>query len=510
MKSADGPRAAGACGDWRAPRRFALVLAALVFIAFWNVLLGLDTFVVRDYGIFSYPVAFFQRQCFWKGELPWWNPLNCCGLPFLAQFNTLALYPLSLIYLLLPLTWSLPFFCLLHLFLGGMGMYFLAARWTGSRAGAALAGVVFAFNGLALNFLMWPSHIATFAWMPWVLLLTEAGWKAGGRKLVPAALAAAMQVLAGGPESIFFTWLILLVVGLMECGRGEVAARVLARRFFLMGILAVCLASAQWLPSADFALHCNRNTNYGTLEWSMPAWGWGNFLAPMFQTSKWHGMAVQVTQYWTRVVLRGNRSCVFGGGGFVAAEGVAGLADRRVCGGQPGPGAGRPCARLSLVEAMVPFPGPFSFSNQVCYHHIGAPAVVGGVRRESLRELAARRGALLAGGNVVRRRDRHSGWDDFVVRPALSRGRQFVAGHTGQRGVAPGFFGGVFVGGLFFCHAARRNAVGVFGCCQWSAGLIWSPRCPGRTRRWTLRFTNRALDKCLTNSTRNQTRRNPG
>jgi hypothetical protein len=341
MKSADAPRAAGACGDWRAPRRFALVLAAMVFIAFWNVLLGLDTFVVRDYGIFSYPVAFFQRQCFWKGELPWWNPLSCCGLPFLAQFNTLALYPLSLIYLLLPLTWSLPFFCLLHLFLGGMGMYFLAARWTGSRAGAALAGVVFAFNGLALNFLMWPSHIATFAWMPWVLLLTEAGWKAGGRTLVPAALAAAMQVLAGGPESIFFTWLILLVIGLMECGRGEVAARVLARRFFLMGILAVCLASAQWLPSADFALHCNRNTNYGTSQWSMPAWGWGNFLAPMFQTSEWQGMAVQVTQYWTQsyyagigvvflavVALwrrRGWRVWLLGG--FVAASLVLALGD---------------------------------------------------------------------------------------------------------------------------------------------------------------------------------------
>src|SRR5277367_5403443 len=115
-------RAADAGGDWCAPRRFALVLAALVFAAFWNVLLGLDTFAVRDFGIFSYPVAFFQRQCFWKGQLPWWNPFNCCGLPFLAQLNTLSLYPLSLIYLLLPLTWSLPFFCLLHLFLGGMGM----------------------------------------------------------------------------------------------------------------------------------------------------------------------------------------------------------------------------------------------------------------------------------------------------------------------------------------------------------------------------------------------------
>ena len=332
------------------------------------------------FGIFSYPVASFQRQCFCQGELPWWNPLNCCGLPFLAQFNTLSLYPPSLIYLLLPLTWSLPFFCLLHLFLGGMGAYFLAARWTGSRAGAALAGAAFAFNGLTLNLLMWPSHIATFAWMPWVILLTETGWKAGGRKLVPAALAAALQVLAGGPESIVFTWSILLVMGLIECATGEVPTRVWARRFLMMGLLAVCLASAQLLPTADFALDCNRNTHYGTSKWSMPAWGWANFLVPMFQTTEWQGMAVQATQVPDPVVLRGDRNCVFGGGGFVAAESLAGLGDRWVCCGQSDPGAGRPCARLSLVATTASVPGTFSFSNQVCDYSIGAPALAGGVR----------------------------------------------------------------------------------------------------------------------------------
>jgi hypothetical protein len=338
--AADVPRAAGTGGDWCSPRRFALVLAVLIFVPFWNVLLGLDTFAVRDFGLFSYPCASFQRQCFWQGELPWWNPLSCCGLPFLAQFNTLALYPPALIYLLLPLTWSLPFFCLLHLFLGGMGMYFLAARWTGSRAGAALAGVVFAFNGLALNFLMWPSHTATFAWMPWVILLTEAGWKAGGRKLVPATLAAALQILAGGPESILFTWLILLAMGLVECGRGTAAAGVLARRFFLMGILAVCLAAAQLLPSADFALHCSRNTHYAASEWAMPAWGWANFLVPMFQTAGWQGMAVQFNQYWTSSYYAGIGVVFLAAvalwrrvwrvwliGGFVAASLVLALGD---------------------------------------------------------------------------------------------------------------------------------------------------------------------------------------
>ncbi len=292
-------RAAPTPADWCGPRRFALLLAALILAAFWKVLLGFETFAVRDFGFFSYPVACFQKECFWKGQLPWWNPLNCCGLPFLAQFNTLALYPFSLIYLLLPLTWSLPFFCLAHLFLGGMGMYFLASRWTGSSAGAALAGVAFAFNGLTLNFLMWPSHIATFAWLPWVILLTETGWREGGRKLVPAALAGAMEVLAGGPETILFTWLIVAALALQERRKKTVPAGLLARRFFLMGVLALCLSAVQWLPFADLAMHSSRNAGYAKSEWSMPAWGWANFLVPLFHTGPWQSLAVQPTQHWT-------------------------------------------------------------------------------------------------------------------------------------------------------------------------------------------------------------------
>jgi hypothetical protein len=72
-----------------------------------------------------------------------------------------------------------------------------------------------------------------------------------------------------------------------------------------MGFLALCLAGPQLLPFADFALHGNRDTSYATSAWAMPAWGWGNFLVPMFQTLNWQGMAVQATQYWTESYYAG-------------------------------------------------------------------------------------------------------------------------------------------------------------------------------------------------------------
>src|SRR5437016_1175098 len=205
-----------ASGDWLTPSRFALMLGLLILATFPQVLLGLETFVVRDFGFFAYPLAHFQRECFWRGELPLWNPFNNCGLPFLAQWNTMPLYPPALMYLVLPLTWALSFFSLVHLFWAGLGMYFLACRWTGNRFAAALAGVIFAFNGLSLNLLMWPSHIATLSWMPWVVLAVERAWQEGGRKCYLAGLIGALQMLAGGPETIFFTWLLLLMMWLAQ------------------------------------------------------------------------------------------------------------------------------------------------------------------------------------------------------------------------------------------------------------------------------------------------------
>ena len=286
---------------WFTPWRFALLLALLVFAAFPQVILGLETFVVRDYGFFAYPLAHFQQDCFRHGELPLWDPYNNCGVPFLAQWNTMPLYPPTLIYLLLPLQWSLSFFCLLHLWLAGFGMYFLARRWTaGNSFAAAFAGVAFAFNGLTLNLLMWPSHIATLSWMPWVVLAVELAWREGGRKIILAAFAGALQMLAGGPEIIFLTWILLLVLWIQQFVKDESPRVLILWRFPLVVALVIALAAVQLLPFLDLAAHSQRSAGFADTRWSMPGWGWANFLVPMAFGRTWtEGVFFQNGQYWT-------------------------------------------------------------------------------------------------------------------------------------------------------------------------------------------------------------------
>jgi hypothetical protein len=318
---------------WFTPWRFALLLALLILAMFPQVLPGLETFVIRDYGFFAYPLAHFQRECFWHGELPFWNPYNNCGVPFLAQWNTMPLYPPSLIYLLLPLPWSLSFFCLLHLWFAGFGMFFLARRWTGLRraevssffyarnawpvsahlsgnaatatqAGnsfaAAFAGVAFAFNGLTLNLLMWPSHIATLSWMPWVILAVESAWREGGRKIIFAAFLGAMQMLAGGPEIILLTWILLLALWIQQFVKGESPRVSMFWRFPLVVALVIGLAAVQLLPFLDLAAHSQRSAGYADTRWSMPGWGWANFLVPLAFGRTWtEGVFFQYDQSWT-------------------------------------------------------------------------------------------------------------------------------------------------------------------------------------------------------------------
>ena len=283
---------------WLKPGRFAALLALLVLAAYPQVILGLQTFVYRDFGVFSYPIAHYLRESFWRGEIPLWNPLSNYGAPFLAQWNPQVLYPPALFYLLFPLSWSLGVFCLLHLFWGGLGMFLLARCWTQNRLAAAFAGIVFAFNGLMLSSLIWPATVSGLGWMPWVVWLTEQAWREGGRKLVAAAIAGALQMLAGAPEIVLLTWGLVGALGLKAIIRGEFPRWKIPLRVFLVVLLVAGLSAAQLLPFFDLLDYSRRQQGMFDTVWPMPAAGWANFFVPLFHSSSVQGAFLQNGQTW--------------------------------------------------------------------------------------------------------------------------------------------------------------------------------------------------------------------
>ena len=293
------PAVSAGADQWFTPWRFAGLLGLLILASFPEVVIGSGTFFHRDFALFGYPLAFYHRECFWSGQAPLWTPLSYCGVPFLAQWNTMTLYPLSLLYLLLPLSWSLGMFCLAHLFLAGLGMYFLARDWIGNRFAASISGVGLVFSALMLNCLMWPNNMAALGWMPWVIWTVERAWKDGGRRLLPAIFTGTLQMLSGAPEVILLTWTCLALLLLSNAGSQLRLFGKECARFILTAAIVGGLAAIQLMPFLDLIAHSQRNPGFSDSTWSMPIWGWANFLVPLFRARPTElGIYCQPGQYW--------------------------------------------------------------------------------------------------------------------------------------------------------------------------------------------------------------------
>jgi hypothetical protein len=300
LRKPEAPGSGGGTEAWLTPGRFAIVLLALIVFAFPDVVTGARSFAIRDFGSFGHPLAFYHRECFWQGTLPLWNPWSYCGLPFLAQWNTLALYPPSLVYLLMPLPWSLGVFGLLHLWLAGMGMYCLSWQLTSNRLAAAFAGLAFAFSGLLLNSLMWPNNIATLGWMPWVIAVAEPAWREGGRRQFSLVILASLQVLSGGPEIILFTWCLVVARCVLRCREPGTRPLVRFRRLIAGIALVAGLTAVQSGPFLDLLAHSHRDRGYAGADWAMAGWGWVNLLVPLFRCFPVSGgIYLQTGQAWT-------------------------------------------------------------------------------------------------------------------------------------------------------------------------------------------------------------------
>lgn len=198
--------------SWFSAKRFAIFLGLVLFANFPEVIWGSYTFFYRDYLSIVYPYAKYNHDCFWRGELPLWNPLNHCGVPYLAQWQTFVLYPGWWIFVPLPPSWSVGIYTLLHCFFGGMTMYFLARRWTNSPLGGCIAGIIYCFNGLMQNSLSWPHIVAAMSWAPLVILAVDNALRGTKKQVLLAALASGLQMLTGAAEQIGFTWMMIALL----------------------------------------------------------------------------------------------------------------------------------------------------------------------------------------------------------------------------------------------------------------------------------------------------------
>ena len=75
------------------------------------------------------------------------------------------------------------------------------------------------------------------------------------------------------------------------------------------------VCAVQLLPFLELLAHSQRDRDYSSAshDWSMPYWGWANFLVPLFRTTPTaQGVFFQIGQYWTSSYYGGIGTVLFG------------------------------------------------------------------------------------------------------------------------------------------------------------------------------------------------------
>jgi hypothetical protein len=255
---------------WRTalPDAFAAaLLLVLPWLYYWRLFTPYPpdqmTLAEGDFNVEFFPLARAVASIVRGGELPLWNPWSDSGQPLLADPQTAVWYPLN---------WVLPWLVhgndgqslvayeahtVFHYFLISVSMYLLARHTIGSRLGALVAALTFAYSGLMTSYPMQQVPILrTAVWMPLLLLcLIRAFDGRSIRWAVAAAVLLAVDIAAGHPQLLLFQaygLTVYLAYRVWQAWPRRRAAATMVGLYTLFGVLGLCLAAIQLVPTYEF------------------------------------------------------------------------------------------------------------------------------------------------------------------------------------------------------------------------------------------------------------------
>lgn len=210
---------------WPAPiwlRRGSPALIDLGFLGgfwllyFWPLLVRQEYLIPYDIIEQHYMFQAFVHRSLVAGQAPWWTPHILGGYPLTADPLTMLFYPPALA--MHALAWRevlLPYLYLewlaaLHVLWAAAGTYLLARSLTGSRAGAVLAALTYAFGAFFAMHLPHLSALAGLSWLPWIVLAFRRALRERSLFWIGlAALAFGMMALAGHALTLLQTGYLL-------------------------------------------------------------------------------------------------------------------------------------------------------------------------------------------------------------------------------------------------------------------------------------------------------------
>lgn len=193
------------------------------------------------------------------GELPLWNPYNFSGTPLLANYQSQVMYPLGILYFILPQVLAWTILVMAQPLLASFFM-FLFTKEIGLTAAAAItAGILFGYSSFSNVWMEFNTVSHTILWLPLLLFILERAIRqkyfSFGQKIL-FMFALFSSITGGHPQDFINTFLFFLIYALIRLLTLETMSKKEKLSFIInplswIIIVPFLLAAPQIFPTID-------------------------------------------------------------------------------------------------------------------------------------------------------------------------------------------------------------------------------------------------------------------
>lgn len=275
--------------DWR----IAALLFGLTVFFYWKIIFTNQVMFPWDAGDFFYPYLAYVHEELRHFRLPLWLPYAFSGFPVIADPEGQIFYPPNWLMVLVHPFAPLPFRLveiqiIVHYFLAGWFMFYLARDYTRDTLSALFGGILFMFSGAMVAHAQHLAIINANAWFPLVFLLARRGLLENRRfHTLAAGVFFGIEILTGHVQHAVLLGLLLFLYFAYEACAGPQRAQLWPRWLWQLALIAAIgagLAMVQLLPTAELSPLSVRThvTRWDVTQGNQPAYLWTLFLPNYF------------------------------------------------------------------------------------------------------------------------------------------------------------------------------------------------------------------------------------
>lgn len=198
------------------------------------------------------------------GLAPLWNPYNFSGAPLMANYQSQAWYPLSILYYFLPQPTAWTVMAISQLLLGSIFTYLFATSIGLTSSAGVLVAVLFNFSSFSTVWMEFNTVWHTILWVPFILYLIEKRFAAPFKKrdIILFVFAIFSSMTAGHPQDFINCMILVVIYSAARIYTNKTingnTKKTISLQLIGLGVLTFLIGSVQLLPTIQLFINSAR------------------------------------------------------------------------------------------------------------------------------------------------------------------------------------------------------------------------------------------------------------